>query len=254
MAKTEPKKDPLQMQRGDYGRNVIPTILFTLGTAASSPIAYWLIRKHPLGYFGIPRPPLGHPPTISFFGHTYPRLPFLMAALPTVLHAKHIIWMNTYLREKFTWQFAFFGVLSHIIYDGVTALVFSAASVNPLFSETKFFYPGAALYVSSVLLEFAAEMQRVAFKRDPKNKGKPCTTGFWGITRHINYTANVLFGFAYGLAAGGPVYACLTGGMYLTNFLTNAMPSLEEYCRGRYGKEWERYEREVPYQLIPGVY
>ena len=47
---------------------------------------------------------------------------------------------------------------------------------------------------------------------------------------------------------------CMTAGMYLANFTTNAMPSIEEYCRKRYGAEWERYEREVPYQLIPGIY
>jgi protein-S-isoprenylcysteine O-methyltransferase Ste14 len=242
------------MQRGDYGRNRFSTLLFSLGTAASAPISYWLITKHPLGYLGVPRPPLGHPPTIEVLGHAFPRLPFLMAALPAALHAKHILWMNTWLREKFTWQFAFFGFLSHIIYDGVTALVFSAASVNPLFSERRFFYPGATLYLAAIAFEFAAEMQRVSFKRDPRNAGKPCTTGFWAITRHINYTANVVYGFAYGLAAGGPVYACLTAGMYLSNFVTNAMPSLEKYCRERYGAEWVRYEREVPWQLIPGIY
>jgi protein-S-isoprenylcysteine O-methyltransferase Ste14 len=25
-------------------------------------------------------------------------------------------------------------------------------------------------------------------------------------------------------------------------------------CRGKYGKDWELYCREVPYQIIPGVY
>lgn len=61
-------------------------------------------------------------------------------------------------------------------------------------------------------------------------------------------------GFAYGLASGGPLYACMTGGMYLANFVTNAMPGIEKYCRERYGSEWARYERETPSQLIPGIY
>lgn len=61
-------------------------------------------------------------------------------------------------------------------------------------------------------------------------------------------------GFAYGLASGGPLYACMTGGMYLANFVTNAMPGIEKYCRERYGAEWARYERETPSQLIPGIY
>jgi protein-S-isoprenylcysteine O-methyltransferase Ste14 len=236
---------------GKYGRNWGPTLLFTLGRAATGPVQYWLTQRHPLGIFGIPKPPTGG--TIEILGRTFPKLPFLTALMPGVLSAKHILWMNTYLREPFTWEFAFFGVIADIIYESITTIVFTTAAKNPMYNE-KLFYIGFTLYISSVALELAAELQRAAFKRDPKNAGKPCTTGFWGITRHINYTANVLFGFGYGLAAGGPVYACMTAGMYLANFVTNAMPSIESYCKVRYGKEWEKYERDVPYQLIPGIY
>jgi steroid 5-alpha reductase family enzyme len=186
-------------------------------------------------------------------GRTFPRLPFLTALMPGVLSFKHVFWLNFLLREKMTWTFSFFGVVADIMYESITSLVFTAAAKNPMFSE-RFFYAGFTLYVSSVAVELIAELQRAAFKRRPENKGKVCTTGFWGITRHINYTANVAFGFGYGLAAGGPLYACMTAGMYLSNFILNAMPSIEGYCRDKYGKEWEAYEREVPYQLIPGIY
>ena len=188
------KTNPLAIQRGVYRRDWGTTLFFALGRAATGPFSYWLIQKHPLGFLGVPRPPNGTPPTIEIFGRTCPRLPFLMAAMPGVLSIKHIIWMTTYAREPFTYQFAFFGVLADIIYESITSLVFSSASKNPLFSENKFFYPGVALYMSSVVLELVAELQRAAFKADPKNQGKPCTSGFWGITRHINYTVNVLYG------------------------------------------------------------
>lgn len=82
-----------------------------------------------------------------------------------------------------------------------------------------------------------AELQRAAFKRKPDNEGKPCTTGFWSITRHINYTMNVVYGFAYGLATGGPIYSIPTAGMYLNNFITNATPSNEAYCKKKYGRQ-----------------
>jgi protein-S-isoprenylcysteine O-methyltransferase Ste14 len=245
------EKGGMEMQRGIYGRNYGPTLLFTLGRAATAPIQYWLIKNHPLSVFGIPGPPSGG--TIDLLGRTFPKLPFLTALMPGVLSAKHIIWMNTYLREKITWQFAFFGVVADLMYESITTLVFTAAAKNPMFDE-RLFYVGFTLYVSSVALEFVAELQRVAFKQNPENKGKLCTTGFWGVTRHINYTANVLFGLGYGLATGGPLYACMTAGMYLANFITNAMPSIEDYCRKKYGKEWEQYESDVPYQLIPGIY
>ena len=150
-------------------------------------------------------------------------------------------------------KFAFFGILSDLIYEGITSLVFTAASVNPMFSE-KLFYAGTTLYFASVALELAAELQRTSFKMKKENKGRVCKTGFWAITRHINYTANMLFGFGYGLAAGGPLYAIATGGMYVANFVFNAMPGLEKYGREKYGQQWAEYEREVPWQLFPGIY
>lgn len=182
----------MAVQRGVYGRNWLTTAIFAIGRSSISPLAWWIIKTHPLGRFGIPRPPTGSPP-IEFFGRTFPRIPFLMAAMPGILAAKHAVWMLTYCREPFTWQFAFFGVLADVIYESISTVVFTAAARNPMWSE-RLFYPGFAVYVSSIVLELAAELQRVAFKSDSKNAGKPCTTGFWGVTRHINYTANVLFG------------------------------------------------------------
>ncbi|OAL37521.1 hypothetical protein AYO20_03028 [Fonsecaea nubica] len=69
------------------------------------------------------------------------------------------------------------------------------------------------------------------------NHSKVCKTGFWAITRHINYTANVLFGFGYGLATGGPLYALATAGIYIPNFVYNAIPALEKYCKEKYKEQ-----------------
>ena len=96
-----------------------------------------------------------------------------------------------------------------------------------------------------------AELHRAAFKSKPENDGKLCTTGLWAITRHINYTANVLYGFGVGLATGGIPYALATSGMYLTNFTTNAIPGIESYCEKKYGEQWAKYEKKVPWKLIP---
>ncbi|KAF2000131.1 hypothetical protein P154DRAFT_576462 [Amniculicola lignicola CBS 123094] len=245
--------DPMSMQRGDYTYNPRASLFFSLGRALTGPIQYYLITRHPLGtLFGVASPPMGFPP-ITLLGHTLPRLPFLIALMPGVLSAKHILWANFMMAERMTGQFAFFGVVADLMYESITSLVFTGAAINPLFSE-RYFNVGFAMYMGGVALELVAELQRMHFKSKPENKGKVCKSGFWGITRHINYTANVMFGFGYGLATGGPVYALMTGGMYVANFLTNAMPSIEAYCRGKYGREWEAYEREVPYQLFPGLY
>jgi hypothetical protein len=64
----------------------------------------------------------------------------------------------------------------------------------------------------------------VGFKADPKNKAKLYKTGLWGWSRHPNFAANIVFGFSYGLAAGGLLYALMTGGMYASNMVLNAIP------------------------------
>jgi protein-S-isoprenylcysteine O-methyltransferase Ste14 len=244
--------DAPSIQRGDYGRNFAPTFYFALGRAITGPMQYFLITAHPLSILGLRPPPTGSPP-ITLLGHTFPRLPFLAALMPGVLSLKHVIWLSFLMRERMTMKFALFGIIADLIYESVSSLVFTAASVNPLFSE-KYFYIGATIFFASVALELAAEIQRAAFKANKKNEGKICKTGFWGVTRHINYTANVMFGFGYGLATGGPLYSVATAGMYVSNFVSNAMPGIEEYCRGKYGEQWAEYEKEVPWQLFPGIY
>jgi protein-S-isoprenylcysteine O-methyltransferase Ste14 len=245
--------DPLAVQRGIYGRNPRSNIIFTIGRGITGPAQYLLIAFHPLSRLSVPRPPVGTPPTVTLLGHKFPRLPFLTALMPVVLSIKHVLWLNLMAKEKMTTKFATFAIIADFVYECVSSLVFTAASVNPLFSE-KFFYGGFTIFMASAAVELLAEIQRMAFKSKVENKGKLCTTGFWGITRHINYTANVMFGFGYGLATGGPVYACMTAGMYLMNFTTNAMPGIEKYCRDKYGEQWNKYEKDVPYQLIPGIY
>ncbi|EXJ56194.1 hypothetical protein A1O7_09125 [Cladophialophora yegresii CBS 114405] len=246
------KPDPLGVQRGDYATNVASNIIFTIGRAFTGPAQYLLIASHPLSRFGVPLPPSGRPP-IALFGRTFPRLPLMTALMPGVLSIKYVLWANLMMRERMTLKFATFAIVSDFVYECVSSTIFTAASVNPAWSEG-YFYAGFTIFIASAAVELLAELQRIAFKSKRENQGRPCTTGFWAVTRHINYTANVLFGFGYGLATGGPVYSLATAGMYITNFTLNAMPSLEKYCRDKYGAPWVKYEQDVPWQLFPGIY
>ena len=244
--------DPLGVQRGDYGQNISSNLLFTVGRALTGPAQYLLIAAHPLARFGVPRPPVGAP-AITLLGRTFLRLPFLTALMPGVLSAKHFLWANFMMCERMTLKFATFAIISDFMYEAISSTVFTAASINPMWSE-RYFYAGFTIFMASAAVEFLAELQRIAFKAKKENQGKVCTTGFWAISRHINYTANVLFGFGYGLATGGPLYSLATAGMYLSNFTINAMPGIEKYCREKYGEQWKKYERDVPWQLFPGIY
>ncbi|KAF2648918.1 hypothetical protein K491DRAFT_684290 [Lophiostoma macrostomum CBS 122681] len=245
------RNDTLSVQRSQYGGPWFPKVIFILGRLATGPIQYAILSQHPLQRFGIPAPPSGG--FITLRGLDLPRLPLIAVLMPTVLSLKHSLWASMMMSESMTTPFALFGVCSDLIVESINTFLFTAASVNPLWSE-RLFYIGATLHFAGIAIELLAELQRLAFKSKPENKGKLCTTGFWAITRHINYSANVLFGFGYGLSTGGPLYTPVSAGIYLSNFIYNAIPSIEEYCEMKYGEAWQRYVEKVPSKLIPGIY
>jgi len=42
--------------------------------------------------------------------------------------------------------------------------------------------------------------------------------------------------------------------LYFTILLVHCEQKDEEKCRRKYGKDWERYCKEVPWRIVPGVY
>lgn len=113
---------------------------------------------------------------------------------------------------------------------------------------------GVALYVVGMLTEVVSEYQRYRFKRDPKNKGKPYTGGLFKYARHINYTGYSLWRAGYCLAAGGWGWGIAAFAWQYTDFVTRAVPVLNDYCEKRYGEQWEAFKRQTPYKLIPYIY
>ncbi|KIW16551.1 hypothetical protein PV08_03739 [Exophiala spinifera] len=246
------QNEPMGIQRGVYGRNWFWNILFSIGRALTGPVQYLLIGAHPLGRFGIPPPPTGG--LITLLGHTMPRYQVLAALMPAFLSVKQIIWINVLAREKLSKEFLLFAVPAGIAVEMVHTLAFTAASKNPLFSS-RVFNIGLALFMTGNIMEVIADVQLALHRWNPKNQGKVCKAGLWRVTRQINYTANIIFGFGYTMALGGLVYGIVaTTATYIMNFLTNAGPSKEHYCREKYGKQWEQYKKEVPYVLIPWIY
>lgn len=252
--------DPLAVQRGSYSRAITgPKLLFATFRLLSPPVQWLIINSHPLSRFGIAPPPSGGTKTIQDVAQlglgplTLPKYPLMMVVMPAVLGSKHIYWVTSLCNESMTWPFAFSGGVADLVYESITSLFFCAASSNPMFSPI-LLKVGFGIYVSAVVTELICELQRDSFKRNSKNKGRICDKGLWGWIRHPNYTANIVFGFAYGLAAGGLGYALCTGGMYASNLSMNAGPGHEEYMKRKYGEEWERYAQKVPYRLFPGIF
>lgn len=89
---------------------------------------------------------------------------------------------------------------------------------------------GVLLFDLGIATETAAELQRRAFKRDPRNAGKPFSRGLFGLARNINYGGHVLWKMGNALAAGGWVWGLLVGEFYLYDFVTRGVPVLDGYC------------------------
>lgn len=242
---------PASVQRGDYSSSIFSKSLFVVGRLVSGPLQCILIRAHLLSYFGVALPPAGG--SIHLFGRTYSRLPLLTALMPTILAIEHAFWVSCWARERMTPTLAVFGILADFIFETVTSIVFTGASTNLLSSERKF-YIGNAIFFTGMAIELVAELHRASFRSKPENEGKLCTTGLWTVARHINYSGHVMFGFGVGLAVSRLKYSLATAGMYLANFTTNAMPSHGLCCKRKYGQQWTKYEKEVPRQLVPGIY
>lgn len=105
-----------------------------------------------------------------------------------------------------------------------------------------------------ILVEPIAETQRMIWKDKPENKGRAYSGGLFGYARNINYGAYTFWRSGMALAGGGPLWGGLSAAFFVADFVKQAIPTLEEYCGKKYGEDWKRVEREVPYRLFPGIY
>ena len=51
---------------------------------------------------------------------------------------------------------------------------------------------GAVAFLAGMAVETASEVQRKAFKDDPRNAGRPHAGGLFALSRHVNYFGDAL--------------------------------------------------------------
>jgi hypothetical protein len=123
-----------------------------------------------------------------------------------------------------------------------------------------------ALFFCGWVLARGANLQKFFFKRDPAKKafgvlepvaidGKVLASGFWGLSRHINYLGELCMASALALSLGYP----LSPGpwLYPLYYLVLLVPRQhddDKRCARKYGATWAEYCRRVPYRIIPFVY
>ncbi|CAD6893802.1 unnamed protein product [Tilletia laevis] len=78
--------------------------------------------------------------------------------------------------------------------------------------------------------------------------------GWWQFLRKPNYTADLVQSFSWGVCAG---FGSIIPYYYFAFFLfvlTHRCGRDDERCAIKYGEDWEKYKKIVPYRFIPLVY
>lgn len=165
---------------------------------------------------------------------------------------KHIFWALVIAKEPMSVQSAVIVALFNTAMNSANTLAFSLAAKNPTWSEAvcRISIP---IFVAGILIETISELQRKAFKDDPKNKGKVYSGGLFSYARHINYFGYMIWRGAAALAGGGLAWGTFIVLFFRYNFLNMSIPELDEYCKKKYGEQWVATKRKVPYAFIPGL-
>jgi steroid 5-alpha reductase family enzyme len=128
---------------------------------------------------------------------------------------------------------------------------------------------GWATFALGFLTQVVADMQKYAFRADPANRGKFCSTGFWAVSRHPNYFGEIAMWWGIWISAlsaiqesdsPGAAWVTLLGPlwtMFILLFLSG-LPFAEGSSLARYyqdseeGKRWDEYrERTSPVVPLP---
>lgn len=124
------------------------------------------------------------------------------------------------------------------------------------------------IFLTGWVLSRGANLQKYFFKRDPAKSFlniKPKTisdgnnallvNGFWGISRHINYSGEILMASGIILCTG---YPAMVGPwlypLYYILLLVARQRDDDKRCEGKYGDLWKLYKKKVPYRIIPYIY
>ncbi|KAJ7451157.1 ERG4/ERG24 ergosterol biosynthesis protein [Mycena latifolia] len=83
---------------------------------------------------------------------------------------------------------------------------------------------------------------------------KLLTSGWWGASRHPNYFGDILMALAWSLptAFGTPITYFYV--IYFIVLLIHRQRRDDENCKRKYGNDWKKYMKLVPYRIVPYVY
>ena len=142
-------------------------------------------------------------------------------------------------------------------------------NISPIFAIT-----ALSLGVLFIYLNYQVDRQKEQFKEDFETKiwgkkaeflpvkymkdgvekdSKLLLSGFWGISRHMNYVFEILLTLSWTIVA---ISLGITPFLYLifiVILLVHRIFRDEEKCKSKYGKYWDEYCEKVPSRLIPKI-
>jgi len=82
-------------------------------------------------------------------------------------------------------------------------------------------------------------------------------SGWWGVARHMNYTGDLIQAYCFGFATFPFNFFSIipfTNGIFLTAVTIQRETRDNAWCQAKYGDDWNKYCKLVPYRMIPYVY
>ena len=126
----------------------------------------------------------------------------------------------------------------------------------------------AAMFFAGWVLARGANLQKFTFKRYPERaflglvpvaisdgETRILASGFWGLSRHVNYLGEILMATGLTLVLGWPLV--LGPWLYPLYYLALLVPRERDddrRCAAKYGVLWDRYREKVPWRIVPGIY
>jgi protein-S-isoprenylcysteine O-methyltransferase Ste14 len=125
------------------------------------------------------------------------------------------------------------------------------------------------IFFAGWTLARGANMQKYYFKTEPERaflgfmkpktlsdgKNELLCSGFWAVSRHVNYLGEILMATGLTLALGRPgLWVVWLYPLYYVALLVPRERADERRCAKKYGALWAEYERRVPRRIIPWLY
>ena len=111
---------------------------------------------------------------------------------------------------------------------------------------------GTIIFLLGGWLNTVGELKRYHWKKQPENKGKLYTGGYFRYAMHINYFGDILWVSGFAILTRN-WYSVIIPLWLIAFFIFFNIPKLDVYLAGRYGEAFEEYRKKTK-KLIPFIY